>query len=275
MDNNTLVDLVKMNENALRLKSPIDEKVLEAMQHVDRVEFLPDLKTRYYVTEDQVVYAINQAFNKLKKLKLPIREAKFAFKARDAIKYREAEVELSSKDLGYFDMALEIGEGQTCSQPAMVAVMADILELDNGMKVYEVGLGCGYSAAVTCHLIGEDGFLVSAEIIPRLFELGKENLKKHFGNRTLEKMAKLVLGDGSSGVELVGFDRIYLTGKVNSATFNPKELAKYLNPNFGILLFPTDSGYLIKQIYRNDKIIDERLFGEGNIGFVPLVGQNS
>src|SRR5512139_4165933 len=53
-----------------------------------------------------------------------------------------------ARDDAYEDMALPIGEGQTISQPYMVAIMTELLELRGGEKVLEIGTGSGYQAAV-------------------------------------------------------------------------------------------------------------------------------
>ena len=183
-------------------------------------------------------------------------------------------------DLAYTDSALPIGYGQTCSQPSLVALMEYLLDLERGMRVLEVGSGYGYSAAITSELIGPSGYLITMEIIPELAELAKSNLESHFGKgrffgKGLEKRLKVIGdADGSIGLETdAPFDRIYLTAGVKSS-FDPSILAKQLNPNGGILLFPEERGDLIKQIYEKGKLVNTNKYGDGNIGFVPLQGKN-
>ncbi len=99
-------------------------------------------------------------------------------------------VEESLRDRAYDDHPLPIGEGQTISQPYMVALMAEILKLAEGEKVLEVGTGSGYLTAV----LAEQGVQVcSIEFSERLAEharialqaLGYHNVTVHLGDGTL------------------------------------------------------------------------------------------
>jgi len=175
--------------------------------------------------------------------------------------------------LAYQDLPVSIGHGQYCSEPSMVAFMDDVLELEEGIKVLEIGVGCGYHAAVTLYLIGEKGRLVAIECIPEHVEFAGKNLRAHFKNG-IEARLRIVNGDGSVGfIEEAPFDRIYSTAGVNINSFNPKILAEQLNPKRGILLFPEQNGSLFKQTYENGEMTGEEKF-EG-VSFVPLVGRNS
>ena len=99
-------------------------------------------------------------------------------------------VEESLRDRAYDDHPLPIGEGQTISQPYMVALMAETLKLAEGEKVLEVGTGSGYLTAV----LAEQGVQVcSIEFSERLAEhaqialqaLGYHNVTVHIGDGTL------------------------------------------------------------------------------------------
>ncbi len=99
-------------------------------------------------------------------------------------------VEESLRDRAYDDHPLPIGEGQTISQPYMVALMAETLKLAEGEKVLEVGTGSGYLTAV----LAEQGVQVcSIEFSERLAEharialqaLGYHNVTVHLGDGTL------------------------------------------------------------------------------------------
>jgi protein-L-isoaspartate(D-aspartate) O-methyltransferase len=99
-------------------------------------------------------------------------------------------VEESLRDRAYDDHPLPIGEGQTISQPYMVALMAETLKLAEGEKVLEVGTGSGYLTAV----LAEQGVRVcSIEFSERLAEharialqaLGYHNVTVHLGDGTL------------------------------------------------------------------------------------------
>ena len=92
-----------------------------------------------------------------------------------------------SIDSAYEDHALSIDCGQTISQPYIVALMTDQLELDPESKVLEIGTGCGYQTAVLAEIIDE---VYTVEIIPELAEnawkrlaaLGYQNIHKKIGN---------------------------------------------------------------------------------------------
>lgn len=171
----------------------------------------------------------------------------------------------------YNNSPIPIGFEQTCSQPTIVAVMAELLQLQEGMRVLEIGTGCGYSAAITAHLIGEKGHLTTIEYRPELAILAKMNLKEHFGEKKAQKRIQVVVGDGSLGfAQNAPYDRIYLTAGVLD-TFDPHILAEQLKPT-GILIYPEQYGDLIIEMYKGKKKIQEQHI-EG-VSFVPLEGKN-
>src|ERR1019366_4409170 len=92
----------------------------------------------------------------------------------------------------YQDEPLQIGYGQTISQPYMIALMAELLELTGWETVLDVGGGSGYHAAVLGQLAAR---VISIEIIPALARLAEQNLSRTglSGNITV------VCGDGSQG----------------------------------------------------------------------------
>src|SRR3954470_14326199 len=105
---------------------------------------------------------------------------------------REEFVPAEYRLLAYRDEPIQIGYGQTISQPYMTALMAEVLELTGNETVLEVGSGCGYAAAVLGALAAR---VISVEIIPRLVDLARANLRRarRDGNVTI------VQGDGSVG----------------------------------------------------------------------------
>lgn len=91
----------------------------------------------------------------------------------------------------YDNTALPIGEGQTISQPTVVAATAEALRLDPGSRVLEIGAGCGYQAAVLSRLCAQ---VTSVERIPSLACRARENLRAAgIGN------VEVVVGDASRG----------------------------------------------------------------------------
>ncbi|MUW15981.1 protein-L-isoaspartate(D-aspartate) O-methyltransferase [Halorubrum sp. CBA1125] len=77
----------------------------------------------------------------------------------------------------YADRPLPIGHDQTISAPHMVAMMTDLLDLEPGDRVFEVGTGCGYHAAVVAEIVGGEN-VYSAEYVPELAEAARERLHR-------------------------------------------------------------------------------------------------
>jgi protein-L-isoaspartate(D-aspartate) O-methyltransferase len=128
----------------------------------------------------------------------------------------------------YDDAALPIGEGQTISQPYMVARICGELELHGGERVLDVGTGSGYQAAVLAELAHG---VHSIERIPALAELARENLAlAGYGERV-----HVHVGDGSRGLpELAPFDAIAVAA---AAPGLPEALYEQLTPR-GRLVVP-------------------------------------
>ena len=117
---------------------------------------------------------------------------------------REDFVEQGDEDSAYANAALGIGFGQTISQPFIVAIMTDLLELKPDSVVLEVGTGSGYQAAVLAEIARK---VFSVEVIPELAVQAAERLKRHrYGN------AAVRCGDGFAGWPENGpYDAIVVT----------------------------------------------------------------
>jgi len=94
------------------------------------------------------------------------------------------------QEFAYSDGAMRIGHGQTISQPYIVALMTDLLELTGGEKVLEVGTGSGYQAAVLAHMAEEvhsiERHTALSESATSVFEdLEIKNIHLHIGDGTL------------------------------------------------------------------------------------------
>jgi protein-L-isoaspartate(D-aspartate) O-methyltransferase len=105
---------------------------------------------------------------------------------------REEFVPHECRVCSYQDEPLQIGYGQTISQPYMIALMAELLELTGAETVLDVGGGSGYHAAVLGQLAAR---VVSIEIIPALARLAEQNLAR----TSLGGNITVVCGDGSQG----------------------------------------------------------------------------
>ncbi len=106
--------------------------------------------------------------------------------------------------LAYIDGPLPIGEDQTISQPYIVALMTEKLELKSGDRVLEIGTGSGYQAAILSLIVQE---VYTIEILPKLAETAKKRLKALGYNNVYVKC-----GDGFLGwPEKAPFDAIIIT----------------------------------------------------------------
>jgi protein-L-isoaspartate(D-aspartate) O-methyltransferase len=165
------------------------------------------------------------------------------------------------QDAAYDDRPLPIGEGQTISQPYMVAIMTQALELRGGEKVLEVGTGSGYQAAILAELARG---LFTVERIPNLTQNARKILEGQ-GYRNISFRT----GDGSKGwPEEAPFDGIMVTA---AAPEIPATLKSQLAEG-GRLVIPTGPRYtqtLYKLTRRGGQFIEEDITG---CVFVPLVG---
>lgn len=176
---------------------------------------------------------------------------------------RELFVPEELRPMAYEDRPLPIGYGQTISAPHMVAMMCDLLDLHEGMKVLEVGGGCGYHAAVMAELVGPSGHVYSVERIPELVEMARRNLERA-GYRNVS----MILGDGTLGYsEQAPYDRISVAA---SAPDIPEPLKEQLRPG-GRMVIPVGSySQDLLVVTKNHDIRVERAMG---VIFVPLIGE--
>ncbi len=130
------------------------------------------------------------------------------------------------KPFAYNNSPLPIGFDKTISQPFIVAVMTDLLEIEPGDRVLEVGTGLGYHAAVLAELADE---VFTVEIIEELAAAAEERLRElGYGNITIR------VGDGSLGwPEFAPFDRILVTA---GAELVPASLIEQLAPGGRMVL---------------------------------------
>ncbi len=126
----------------------------------------------------------------------------------------------------YLDGPLPIGFGKTISQPFMVALMTDVLDLRRSDIVLELGTGLGYQAAVLAELSGR---LFSVEIIEELASAARQNLLRQ-GYKNIE----IRVGDGSRGwPEHAPFDKILVAA---GAELIPPTLLQQLKPGGKMVL---------------------------------------
>lgn len=162
----------------------------------------------------------------------------------------------------YEDTALPIGNGQTISQPYTVAVQTELLEVQKGDKVLEIGTGSGYQAAILCHLGAE---VYSVERHEKLYLSAKSILQK------LDYRPHLKFGDGTLGWGAYApYHGIVVTA---GAPVVPDELVQQLHVG-GRLVVPV--GNQKSQIMTRITRISENEYKEerlNNFKFVPLIGE--
>jgi protein-L-isoaspartate(D-aspartate) O-methyltransferase len=162
----------------------------------------------------------------------------------------------------YDDRALPIGEGQTISQPYVVAYMSELLELRGNEKVLEIGTGSGYQTAVLARLAAE---VYSIEIIPALSESAKRIVEQlGFGNVYLK------VGDGFFGwEEKAPFDAILLTA---AAPEVPQLLWRQLREG-GRIIMPMGAPRQVQRLVRVRKVAGKQIVEElKDVLFVPMTG---
>ncbi|WP_319560234.1 protein-L-isoaspartate(D-aspartate) O-methyltransferase [Marispirochaeta sp.] len=159
------------------------------------------------------------------------------------------------------DRPLPIGQGQTISQPYIVAYMTEVLRVDSENRVLEIGTGSGYQAAVLSLVAKE---VYSVERIGNLAMAARERLKTlGYGNIHVRH------GDGSSGwPESAPFDRIMITAAVKS---EPPALVEQLRPG-GFMVFP-QGGRRVQYLVRITKDAQGSCARESLVPvvFVPFV----
>jgi protein-L-isoaspartate(D-aspartate) O-methyltransferase len=176
---------------------------------------------------------------------------------------RHAFVDASYRDRAYEDHPLPIGEGQTISQPFVVALMTEALRLRRGDRVLEIGTGSGYQAAVL------------AELVKEVYTI---EIRKPLANRaetTLSGLGygkvKVKNGDGYFGWdEHAPFDAIIITAAANHI---PPPLIRQLKEG-GRLIVPLGSTVYFQTLTlatkRNNELEVEQMSA---VAFVPMVGE--
>ena len=176
---------------------------------------------------------------------------------------REAFVPEHLRHSAYYDGPLPIGDGQTISQPFMVAMMTEALELTDQDRVLEIGAGSGYSAAVLSCIAAE------VHTVERNASLAKQAEARV---NKLGYNAHVHHADGSLGwPENAPYDAIVVTA---GSPRVPDPLVQQLTVN-GRLVIPVGSTPREQTLYRIRKVSEDKTEKEnlGGVLFVPLVGE--
>ena len=162
----------------------------------------------------------------------------------------------------YEDSPLPIGNGQTISQPYIVAVMTELLQLKSTDNVLEIGTGTGYQAAILSRIVRR---VTSVERIPAVADLAHRNLAAlHYDN------IEIIVGDGTLGYQKNSpYNGIIVTA---ASPDIPKPLTEQLAEG-GRMVVPA-GGRDVQELLVLEKHGDMITRSEyGGVRFVPLIGE--
>ena len=165
----------------------------------------------------------------------------------------------------YNDSPLPIGEGQTISQPYIVALMTQLLELKGKEKILEIGTGSGYQSAVLAEIAKE---VYTVEIYESLSNKS-EKLLKELGYKNIH----FKVGDGYNGWEQYApYDAIIVTCAPDHV---PPSLIRQIKDNGGRIVIPVGGIWSVQTLMSITKTNGE-VNSKGIIGvrFVPMIGHN-
>ncbi|WP_170957874.1 protein-L-isoaspartate O-methyltransferase [Brachybacterium timonense] len=166
------------------------------------------------------------------------------------------------RKLAYVDCPFDIGVGQTNSQPSVVERMLDLLQVQPGQRVLDVGSGSGWTSALLAHLVGADGSVLGVERQPELIDLSRTTLTELGLDRVEIRRAQ----DGVFGwPQEAPFSRILVSAAPDEV---PEGLVEQLDDG-GIMVIPV-AGIVHRVERRGTEIIDTE---HGEARFVPLIAE--
>lgn len=166
-------------------------------------------------------------------------------------------------DQAYEDRAIPIGLGQTISQPLVVATMSQALELNDRMKVLEIGTGSGYQAAILSRLCRR---VYSLERHKPLLDIAEERFRR----MNIRNVTTLV-GDGMKGWPVQApFDRIIVTAAAQGEV--PRELMYQLAIG-GIMVVPEGADGTAQTLIKYTRVAEHEFTAQDllPVRFVPLL----
>lgn len=176
---------------------------------------------------------------------------------------REQFVPADLRSYAFDNGPLPIGQGQTISQPYIVALMTDLLNLQADHSVLEIGTGCGYQTAILSLLARH---VYTIEVVPELGATSARRLQElGYPNITFQ------IGNGYAGwPEYAPFDAIIVTA---AAAQVPQALIDQLAPG-GRLVIPVGLPYMAQELVLVEKDEQEKIHTRDILGvaFVPMTG---
>ncbi|MFD1946835.1 protein-L-isoaspartate O-methyltransferase [Nocardioides aestuarii] len=170
---------------------------------------------------------------------------------------REGFLRERNRSRAAYDGPLEIGHGQTNSQPRTVVAMLRLLAVRPGHHVLDVGAGSGWTTALLAHLVGPTGSVVGVELEPELVAFGSANLAA-----TEQPWARIVeASEGELGRPAEApYDRVLVSAMPPSL---PGDLVDQLADD-GVMVIPVDGEML--RVTNPDGVVTHH----GRYSFVPL-----
>jgi protein-L-isoaspartate(D-aspartate) O-methyltransferase len=161
-----------------------------------------------------------------------------------------------------YDGPLDIGHGQTNSQPRTVANMLRLLQVRRGQRVLDVGTGSGWTTALLAYLTGSTGRVFGVEVVPELVASGTANLAA-----TAQPWASITgAADDTLGLpDEAPFDRILVSAQPSTL---PEQLTSQLADG-GRMVIPV-SGTMLVAVRRGGELAVSR---HGSYRFVPLLSR--
>jgi protein-L-isoaspartate(D-aspartate) O-methyltransferase len=160
----------------------------------------------------------------------------------------------------WYDGPIEIGYGQTNSQPRTVERMLRLLDVRRGDHVLDVGSGSGWTTALLAHLTGPEGSVLGLEIIPELVRTGAENVAATGFDWAVVEQAQ---ADALGRKDAAPFDRILVSAAARTL---PEELVDQLAEGGRLVVPVAGTMLLVERVGR-----DRKVTRHGSYRFVPLV----
>lgn len=163
-------------------------------------------------------------------------------------------------DEAYEDYPLPIGDDQTISQPSTVAFMLTLLDVQQGMRVLDVGCGSGYTTALLAYLVGDKGEVIGVERMPSLVGFAQENLSSYAHPHVRIEQATASLGWPRESP----YDRILVSAEADTI---PQALLEQLSSS-GVMVLPVAGSVYRVEKDSKGEVSEQRYPG---FMFVPLI----